>query len=62
MFSKGQLIFAGLFAIAFAVVIFLSYKKDKKLHLKNYKGVKWVGLTFIIFVIILFIIRTLLKN
>src|SRR5690606_9826559 len=62
MFSKGQLIFAGLFAIVFAMVIFLSYKKDKKLHLKNYKGVKWVGLSFIIFVIILFIIRTLLKN
>ncbi len=62
MFSKGQLIFAGLFAIVFAVVIILTYKKDKKLHLKNYKGVKWVGLSFIIFVIILFIIRTLLKN
>jgi len=62
MFSKGQLIFAGLFAIVFAMVIFLSYKKDKKLHLKNYKGVRWVGITFLIFIVILFIIRTLLKN
>lgn len=62
MFSKGQLIFAGLFAIVFAMVILFSYKKDKKLHLKNYKGVRWVGITFLIFVVILFIIRTLLKN
>ena len=62
MFSKGQLIFAVFFALVFAVVIFLSYKRDKSLHLKNYKGVKWVGLAFIIFVIILFIIKTLLRN
>lgn len=62
MFSKGQLIFAGLFAIVFAMVIFLSYKRDKKLHLKNYKGVRWVGIAFIAFVIILFVIRAFLKD
>jgi len=42
MFSSGQLIFAGLFVIVFVAVIIFSYKKDKKLHLKNYKGVKWI--------------------
>jgi hypothetical protein len=62
MFSKGQLIFAGLFVIVFAMVLFFSYKKDKKLHLKNYKGIRWVGITFIIFVAILFIIRFFLKD
>jgi len=62
MFSKGQLIFAILFAISFALVIIFTYKKDKKLHSKNYKGVKWVGIIFAIFIIILFIIKYLLKN
>ena len=62
MFSIGQLIFAGLFAIAFLAVVVFSYKKDKKLHLKNYKGVKWVGITFISFIIILFVIKYFLKN
>ena len=62
MFSTGQLIFAVLFAIAFLSVVVYSYKKDKNLHLKNYKGVKWVGITFISFIIILFIIKEFLKN
>ena len=62
MFSLGQMIFAGLFALAFILIIAFSYKKDKKLHAKNYKGVKWVGITFVIFLIILFLIKYLLKN
>nr|WP_246200183.1 hypothetical protein [Maribacter luteus] len=62
MFSTGQLIFAILFIIVFAIIITGTYKKDKKLHNKNYKGVKWVGIIFIIFLTILFIIKFLLKN
>jgi len=62
MFSKGQLIFAVVFIIFFAVTIFLMYKKDRKLHAKNYKGVKWVGISFILFIIILFVIKQMLKN
>lgn len=62
MFSTGQLVFASLFVIVFAIIIFLTYKRDKKLHNKNYKGVKWIGLFFITFVIILFIIKYVLKN
>ncbi len=62
MFSNGQLIFAAFFVIVFIVVMIFSYKKDKQLHLKNYKGVKWIGITFITFIIILFIIKYLLKN
>ncbi len=61
MFSTGQLIFAALFALGFITIIIVSYKKDKKLHLKNYKGVKWVALTFVIFLILLFVIKYLLK-
>ncbi|MHA7864370.1 hypothetical protein [Flagellimonas marinaquae] len=62
MFSTGQLIFAALFFIAFVVIIAFSYRKDKKLHKKNYKGVIWILLSFIIFIIILFIIKYFLKN
>lgn len=62
MFSTGQLIFAALFFIAFVVIITFSYRKDKKLHKKNYKGVTWILLSFIIFIIILFIIKYFLKN
>lgn len=61
MFSTGQLVFAILFSIAFAAVIIFSYKKDKKMHQKNYKGVKWVGAFFILFIITLFFIKYLTK-
>lgn len=62
MFSTGQIVFAALFAVTFFIIIVLMYKKDLKLHQKNYKGVKWVGIFFIIFIIILFCIKYLLKN
>lgn len=62
MFSNGQYLFAGLFVIAFIIIISLSYKKDKNVHSKNYKGVLNVGITFIIFIILLFIIKHFLKN
>jgi Mn2+/Fe2+ NRAMP family transporter len=62
MFSSGQLIFGALFAIVFLIIIVISYKKDLKLHQKNYKGVKWVGVFFIIFLLTLFFIKYLLKN
>ena len=62
MFSNGQLIFAVLFDISFLGIIIYSYKKDKKLHNKNYKGVKWVGILFIIFILILFFIKYMIKT
>ncbi len=62
MFSKGQLIFAILFAISFILVIVFSYRKDRTLHQRNFRGVRWVLITFVAFVIILFIIKYTLKN
>ncbi|WBU88571.1 hypothetical protein QYR09_12370 [Cellulophaga lytica] len=62
MFTTGQYIFAALFVIVFTIIIVITYKRDKKLHLKNYSGVKWVAITFIIFIISLFIIKQFLKN
>ncbi|HMB65093.1 MAG TPA: hypothetical protein VKN36_18585 [Eudoraea sp.] len=62
MFSSGQLLFATLFVLVFIIVIILTYKKDKKLHRRNYKGVQWIGLFFVAFIIILFVIKYLLKK
>ena len=62
MFSTGQLIFAGLFVVVFTAIIVFAYQKDKKLHLKNYKGVKFIAATFLIFLILLFVIKYVLKN
>lgn len=62
MLSTGQLIFAVLFFIAFVFVIAFTYNKDKSWHRKNYKGVQWVLATFVIFIIILFLIKYFLKN
>ena len=62
MFSKGQLIFAILFAVVFIIIIVRSYRKDRNLHQKNYKGVRWVGFAFITFIIILFVTKYVLKN
>tara|TARA_R110002049_G_scaffold274753_1_gene452739 strand:- start:1012 stop:1200 length:189 start_codon:yes stop_codon:yes gene_type:complete len=62
MFTNGQYIFAGLFVIVFTAIIFFTYKKDKRMHLKNYAGVKWVAITFTIFIISLFVIKHLLKK
>ena len=62
MFSKGQVIFAILFIIGFIFLIVKAYRKDKYFHRKNFKGVRWVALSFVAFVIILFIIKYVLKN
>ena len=37
-FTSGQLIFALSFVIVFAIFLVLAYRKDIKLHRKNYKG------------------------
>lgn len=50
MFSKGQLIFAGLFVIAFTIAMIWSYRKDIKIHKKHYKN------TFVILIAIFLII------
>lgn len=62
MFSTGQLIFATIFFFAFMIIIAYSYKKDKKWHERSYKGVKYVLISFVLFIIILFMIKHFLKN
>ena len=62
MFSTGQWIFALFFVIAFVILIVISYRKDKKLHHKYYKGSFWVLIGFIVFVLLLLGIKTYLKG
>lgn len=62
MFTTGQFIFAALFIVAFIAVMIFVYKKDKKTHEKNYKGVGWVLFFFVIFIFFLFVIKFFLKN
>ena len=61
MFTTGQWVFALLFVIAFILVLSRAYLKDRKLHRRNYKGVRWVAIVFIIFVLALFAIKYFLK-
>ncbi len=62
MFSTGQLIFAIIFVVAFSIFMVISYRKDTKLHQKNYKGSVWVLISFVVFIIMLFLIKHFLKN
>ena len=62
MFSTGQLIFAGFFVIAFIIVMIFSYRKDIKLHKKYYRGSIYVLIGFIIFILLLFLIKTRLNH
>lgn len=61
MFSQGQLLFAGLFVVAFVVLIILSYKKDSILHRKYYKGSFFILIGFVVFIGILFLLKGYLQ-
>ncbi|HCE54467.1 MAG: hypothetical protein APF83_04135 [Lutibacter sp. BRH_c52] len=52
MFSKGQLIFAAFFLIAFVIAMVWSYKKDIKIHKKYYKNAFLVLISTILIIII----------
>ncbi|WP_461532322.1 hypothetical protein [Sinomicrobium sp.] len=62
MFTTGQLIFALFFLIAFVSVMFISYKKDKKLHLKQYRGSSKILIAFILFLAILLLLKSWVKH
>ncbi len=63
MFSNGQKIFGILFAVVFIITIVWSYRKDLKLHQKQYKNVWKIGLgillIFALFAGITFLVQVL---
>ncbi len=61
MFSKGQIIFGVLFAIAFAIIIGYTYRKDLKLHKRFYAGSIWILLAFISFILFIVAIKFIFK-
>ncbi|MBC9796209.1 hypothetical protein [Sinomicrobium weinanense] len=62
MFTTGQLIFALFFFVAFALVVFFSYRKDKKLHARHYTGSIKILIGFILFLIILLLLKGWIKS
>jgi len=61
MFSTGQLIFAAFFFVAFIAAMIYSYRKDIALHKKYYNGSMYVLLGFIVFILLLFLVKEYLR-
>lgn len=63
MFTKGQLIFAGFFVVAFIALMIWSYRKDLKSHKMHYKNtaVK-VGFWMVIAIVLFSAIRIYSKS
>lgn len=62
MFSTGQNYFAIFFIIAFSIIMTYVYRKDLKELKLQYKGVYWILIAFLIFILILFFIKFILKD
>jgi cbb3-type cytochrome oxidase subunit 3 len=62
MFSRPQMLFALLFFICFVIAISYSYRKDKLVHDRIYKGNYKILIGFIVFIGLLFLIRVFLKH
>lgn len=57
MFSKGQLIFAIGFVIAFTIFVVWSYRKDRQKSPTYFKNSFWVLLGFLAFVVVLLLLK-----
>ena len=62
MFSTGQWIFGACFLVAFVIAISYAYKGDRELHKKMYKGNYMVLIGFILFIMMLFVIKIFFKH
>ncbi len=57
MFTVGQIVFALFFFVSFVVIIFLSYKQDRKTIKLFYRDSYKILLAFILFFFLLFCIK-----
>ena len=62
MFSQGQMMFAGFFAIVFITAMIYAYRKDAKLHQIFYKGNFKILIGFALFIVLLFVIKIFFKR
>lgn len=61
MFSRGQLIFAGFFVVAFIALMIWSYRKDIKSHRLHYKNAGYkVGVACVLIIFIFIVVRVLI--
>ena len=61
MFSRGQLIFAGFFVVAFVILMIWSYRKDINLHKIHYKnGAFKVGVACVLTIFIFIVLRIII--
>ncbi|ARV12752.1 hypothetical protein BTO09_10515 [Gilvibacter sp. SZ-19] len=61
MFTTGRIVFISFFVLAFVGAMIWAYRKDKNLHLKQYKGAKWILLGFILFLLALLGLKQVLN-
>jgi len=61
MFSRGQLIFAGFFIVAFIALMIWSYRKDIKIHKIHYQssGFK-VGVACVVVIFVFIVLRIII--
>ncbi|MBR47140.1 MAG: hypothetical protein CMC59_00915 [Flavobacteriaceae bacterium] len=57
MFTVGQIVFGLFFFVSFVVIIFLSYKQDRKTIKLFYRDSYKILLAFILFFFLLFCIK-----
>ncbi|RPG54208.1 MAG: hypothetical protein CBC56_008730 [Flavobacteriales bacterium TMED96] len=57
MFTVGQIVFALFFFVSFVVIIFLSYKQDRKTIKLFYRDSYKILFAFILFFFLLFCIK-----
>jgi hypothetical protein len=62
MFSQGQIQFGICFFIVFVIIMIFAYRKDLKLHKVFYKGNYKVLLAFLLFIVLLFVIKIFFKR
>ncbi|HPW98265.1 MAG TPA: hypothetical protein PK218_06885 [Flavobacterium sp.] len=62
MFTTGQWVFAALFFVAFVIAAYFAYGKDKALHQKQFKGSYKILIGFLLFVVMLFVIKLVMKR
>jgi hypothetical protein len=60
MFSRGQLVFAGFFVVAFVSLMIWSYRKDVQRHKIHYKNAGYrVGIICVLVIFVFIVTRIL---
>lgn len=62
MFTTGQWTFAAFFVVVFVAALIYGYRKDLPLHKKYYKNSYLILICFLLFIVLLFVIKVLTKD